>query len=266
MKIFSVSLFIITISINGFAQNIPGFIEKDLFSQGPEKLKKYGSNYNHSEGWEIYIENDSIRTCKIGYNSMGKHMNEMNEIPARIKNSPLSLYNKPMGDIVSLKVSNGWIIGRDAGEWGGDLKWYSKRGYRKKEIYGMVHQLNRFNNEIYAISGIYHMSLSSGRLLNIEYDETKKEWTTNILYNFNEYPFVYTKVGSYFYVITEKNFIRIDENNNVTYLYKDGFWSLMYPNSIIFFENCFYIGMRGGILKINISGDEIEKQWFVNNK
>ena len=64
-----------------------------------------------------------------------------------------------LGKIVALKVDDGWLIGRDAGEWGGDLYRYSNEGKQNYKISNQqILGFLKSKETIFAITGISHMS------------------------------------------------------------------------------------------------------------
>lgn len=70
-------------------------------------------------------------------------------------------YNKPVPIHDYIKVKNGWISGRNAGEWGGGLYFISTDGKSHYHISDdQIKQFFQYGNRIFAVEGLAHLGLS----------------------------------------------------------------------------------------------------------
>lgn len=68
----------------------------------------------------------------------------------------------------SLKTRNGWLVGTDAGEWGGALYHISKRGKQTLMINENVDAIVELGSKIYVITGLAHGSSDEGRVWEVD--------------------------------------------------------------------------------------------------
>jgi HEAT repeat protein len=69
---------------------------------------------------------------------------------------------------VALKVSDGWLVGSDRGEWGGELVHLPARGAHDLVYEANVADIFQLGDRLVAITGNAHMMFNSGKLLRIE--------------------------------------------------------------------------------------------------
>jgi hypothetical protein len=68
-----------------------------------------------------------------------------------------------------LEVDDGWLVARDAGEWGGDLLFVRRDGVISVVVHGNVRQVVRLDGVVYAIGGIAHMFTDAGTIWRLEH-------------------------------------------------------------------------------------------------
>lgn len=77
----------------------------------------------------------------------------------------------------TLQVSDGYLIGTNRGEWGGELWWFDNSGERKRQLFDKnITGIHRIGEEVVALSGLAHLSVSFGSLLIIEKDHQSAQW------------------------------------------------------------------------------------------
>lgn len=152
-----------------------------------------------------------------------------------------------------LKIKEGKIIGIDNGEWGGELYFQSKDGGKKIKIMsGNIVDIFKFKNKIYIAEGLAHLGSSSGAI----YEVTKNgdEFAHKKILNFeSNAPAVIANFRDKTYMVSNKSFYEIDlEKGTYIKLFGNQFWWALYPKSMaVFNEKNIFIGIRGGIVKIN---------------
>jgi hypothetical protein len=156
----------------------------------------------------------------------------------------------------SIKVSNGWLIGFDRGEWSGALYWYNNDGTRKYLIKNRnVQDIVTLNNKIFITQGLAHLGGDFGSISEIVYKNEK--WIVEKTNKLNGCPYKTIVADNKLISITTKDIVSIDSNMESQTLFEKGFWGGLYPNSIAGENGLFYFGMRGGILKLDTE-NEIE--------
>jgi len=155
-----------------------------------------------------------------------------------------------------LNLNNGILRGLDYGEWGGKLLFIPEdRSKAEIEIKnGNVKFVFRLNDKIYFIEGLAHLSISQGALYELEIKNETYKYKKIVA--FDDAPEAMTIFENQLFIATHNGFYVI-ENSNKKQLFTDMFWSGLYPNSIavLDFKNV-YLGMRGGIAKLNLDSKE----------
>jgi hypothetical protein len=149
------------------------------------------------------------------------------------------------------KVNDGWLIGCNAGEHGGGLFWFNETGTAHRRInHENIQCIFSFNNEIHILSGLSHLHTTNGNLSRIE--NIDNQWKAVKSIDLKSKPAVYSiSSDNELLIITEDRLLKIKKNYKVRSILKNSFWKKIYPNSIAFKNNEIFIGMRGGIMKIN---------------
>jgi len=75
---------------------------------------------------------------------------------------------------VALKVPDGWLVGTDRGEWGGELVHLPARGASQVVYEANIANIVQLDRRLVAVSGIAHMISNSGFLLRIEKDDMER--------------------------------------------------------------------------------------------
>jgi hypothetical protein len=219
---FYILLIVICINITSCAQsNIPNnFKETDIPKSNSEESRKL--NYSQNE-FKVKYENEKLNVEKYTYVRT-----------------------------CELKIESGILKGFNRGEWGGKLT-FQPNNKEEKEIEiktGNVKFIFNYNNKIYFIEGIAHLSISEGFLYELNYENSK--FTFKKILDFEDCPEAYTIFENKIYVASYQNFYKI-ENLKMETLFKDEFWGSLYPNSIaIRNEESVFIGIRGGIVELNL--------------
>ncbi|GAA0554996.1 hypothetical protein GCM10009415_41180 [Chitinophaga japonensis] len=212
-------------------------------------MEKYGWN---PTDWTIFLEDSEIFATPDRKMLNGKL--PFNIIPRK------SEKNKLYGRRSVIEVDDGYLVGFYRGEWGGNLFWFSKNGKRRYEI--SDHEIVQFiirENRVYAIEGLSHLNISKGSLIEIKKIDNK--WSA---VNYAALPAAPDGIDldreNNFIIITSSDLLLVDATGKINTIESDGFWRGLYPTSILLKNNCAYIGMRGGILKFDLSSHD--KQWL----
>ncbi len=76
---------------------------------------------------------------------------------------------------VGIRLSNGWVLGADRGEWGGELVFKQDALPASRLLEDNIQGVFRFPNlRIVAVAGLAHMSMNSGRIYEIRCSDAAK--------------------------------------------------------------------------------------------
>ena len=162
-------------------------------------------------------------------------------------------------DTFDLGIKGGTLIGIDNGSFGGKLifKPILKKG--KIIVEDNIRLLFKFNKKYYFVMG-YQFAEGSGRGTLCELIRNKNEFSYKKIIEFENIPQALKVFKDKIYIATKNEFYIID-NFEIKSFFKNIQWSNFSPNSIVIVnkydgENI-YVGMTGGIAKINIIDKEI---------
>lgn len=163
-------------------------------------------------------------------------------------NDPNATY-KFWGNQVNLKTKNGWLVGFNKGEWGGNLFWFSTDGKIMKHITeGNINDIFHINNRYYVTEGLSHFG-SRGSIFEVFRNNMKWEIGPKVELDSEPYATIVNTTNE-FIIATTKNLIKVDTTFKIDTLISEAFWDgRLFPNSILIHEEKLYIGMRAGIFK-----------------
>lgn len=216
---------------------------------------------NHaSDSYEVFFNSqDEVEYRDYDYNRI-----KGAELPFKIKPKSKDSYEFD-GRQVTLKIEDGWLIGFDKGEWGGNLFWFNEKGTKYEKITtGNIKNLFNIKGSIYATEGLSHLSISHGQIFHVR--KTGGKWTVEKKVDLQNAPYAATLTKeNEFLIVTAKGLIKVGKSFEIETLIDEGFWwRLLYPNSILIAGKTIYIGMRAGILKIQL--DNIDKQIWLTRE
>jgi hypothetical protein len=161
-----------------------------------------------------------------------------------------------------LKVDDGYLVGFNGGEWGGDLYWFSADGSAHYKISGNnIIQFIKNGDSIYVIEGLAHLSLSEGSIMQIKKINNKWLATTYAVLPTAPEVVVLDSNGN-FIIVTDKSLLQIDNKASIKILVEKGIWYYADPTSMVVADNAVFIGMQGGVFKYNLitGGQEFLKR------
>lgn len=244
------------------------------FSNKPGKLVIA----NHSkDNWSFKIKFDSVyilnnKDFKIKGDSVAFPINNIDDLQGK-------KYVK--------KVDKGFLIGSNAGEFGGNLKFISHdnninynienaSNFEKDKVkfstnekgkwYGYtnknIQQIFDFNNKVYATKELTHLSLNYGSIIEIFYENEK--WKYKLVENLIESSKIAFEHNGLIYIITSQYILNFDKNSEIKQVLKSVFnWGNLYPSSAFIKDKDIYIAMRKGILVIRDFENNPDYEWYV---
>jgi hypothetical protein len=163
-----------------------------------------------------------------------------------------------------LKIpGGGWLLGFDAGEFGGGL-WSADPS-------GNTHELSRENvrgladtaQGVLVFVGLAHITLDSGSVLIVPY-AAKSNAEVKTLVKLDGAPEALTRISSdTVLAVTTHGITEISSSGSTkTLLHRD--FSLLYPNSVVSTpDGTVYVGMRLFVLRFNPHAKDNAEQWLL---
>ena len=204
---------------------------------------------------KIIIPTNFVETKppKVGSSEWYLLNNSRNEFGVKIKNGQLKIRKVNEKDSGELKIATGTLLGVDSGEWGGTLTFIPDDTKKEKiEIKkGNIKFIFSFKGKTYFIEGIAHLSLSEGALYELDITSDKFEYKE--ILKFEDAPEAYSIYEDKIFIATHRRFYVVD-NFKKELIFKDTFWSSLYPNSIaIIDEKNVFLGIRSGIVQLDMT-------------
>ncbi len=149
------------------------------------------------------------------------------------------------------KVANGYLVGFNKGEFGGALYWFSEKGDTSYQISrSNVDYIFEYKKKVCMVNGVFHMDTDLGRINEMRFEDGTwkvEEWV--------ELPSKSQVIMPYknrMLIVTTKTILFFDGTNNFDFIKKDGFWDVLYPQSAVILNHDLFVGMRGGVYRINL--------------
>ena len=158
------------------------------------------------------------------------------------------------------KVDNGYLVGFNKGEFGGSLYWFSENGDSSYQISReIVIYIFEYKKNIYMASGLFHMNQDRGRINEMIFADNK--WKVDQGVELPSKPDIIMPYKDRMLIITTRTILFFDGTNNFDFVKKDGFWDVLYPQSAVISNDDLFVGMRGGVYKINLSSKK--EEWLM---
>ncbi len=201
---------------------------------------------NIRKSWQLYDENESIKVKELK-----QWMSQGDSLPYS-KDFLSKKFDLTNGKRTIKKVDNGYLITYNHGEFRSALYYLSFDGQQSYNITPADIRINdffEFNSKLYAIEGISHLGMEHGSL--IEFYMDKNVWNYKLILNFDEEPEKVFQRGEETFIITTNYILKLEPDFTLTNVIKSPFqWGIFRPNSAFIIKKNLYIGMNGGILKI----------------
>jgi hypothetical protein len=163
-----------------------------------------------------------------------------------------------------LPVSDGLIVGFDAGEFGGRAFWFSKVGREHHVLSPFrepaslddvhaenVHALVRFGADVLAFEGLAHLGMDEGRVLRI-HQEADGRWRARTFATLPGAPeAIVAEPPGRWLVAIPKGIIRLYENGRVEEIWSERYIGILYPTSgVRLADGTTFFGMRHFVLRL----------------
>ncbi len=220
-------------------------------------------NYAVDKEWRVETENGNLKISKYSYNDdeqIGKLPSNLRQIILKDRN-----IGRGLGGYLHIApFEKGWLIGSDAGEWGGKLFWFGEDGKQKIELLkDNIRGIVEIADEVFILSGMNHLDIDEGKIFKLGKDE-KGNLKTQIVIDLKIQPKTFTAENNQSVLIALNNkIIRLKSSGEIENVKETNFGSL-YPNSMTLTSSkVIYVGMRLFIARFVPNEDGYTEEWLV---
>jgi hypothetical protein len=182
------------------------------------------------------------------------------DLPPQVK-----LAKDMIGTRSLLRTSGGWLIGFDAGEFGGGLWWFSRDGHDSKKLLSEnVHAIYETSDGIFVLAGLAHLSMDNGEI--DRFVDTPESVSVKYIVSLGGSPEASTVAPNGQIVVATTHSVLLVDGGKVRDLYKSG-ERLVYPTStVVDGEGNIFVAMRFFVLRLSPRNGTYESQWLIPNK
>ena len=229
---------------------------------------------NAPSEWEVFMRNGSVAARPCDEHNPKKITLPFRLAPWYIAREPHRAAKNAPGSAQfpekhAAKVSNGWLLWVNHGEWGGRVEWFSPDGTRHYKVSNdQIAAYAKTPHGLFAVQGLAHLGMSQGTLLKLTQNAANK-WEAKTIVDLKDAPFALLPENGAFVIVTSRQLVRVvvpaPGVPTLTPLVQNAFWWGMYPNSLVLAPNGdYYIGMRGGIVRVFPEGKTggYQMQWL----
>jgi hypothetical protein len=205
--------------------------------------------------WVASTDGGKIKIAKFNAEA-GKQL----PIPPQLK-----LSKKMIGRRSVQETSGGWLVGFDAGEFGGGLWWFSRDGSKTIELLSdNVHAIYEIKKTILILTGLSHMNLNFGHIYKLNDNADKPTVTSVVTLGGSPEASTVDTDGDNIVIATPERVLRVDMDGKVAESYKSG-EHLTYPTSIAVETDGFiYVAMRFFVLRLSPQqGSNYKAEWLM---
>jgi hypothetical protein len=199
----------------------------------------YAAN-NSTLNWRVFVENGQV--CARLTNAKPQEQHDHPKFTPAVAGQFLGLPS------AFARVSDGWLVGFNQGEFGGALHWFSADGKRKYKISDdqVIDFFNRPDG-LYAIQGLDHLGMSKGSIIQIAKSVMGARWQVSTTLNLPFAPYaISVRRDHTLFVTLSDSLVSIGPENKINTLLPDAPWIGLYPNSSVLSQDQqkLYIGLR----------------------
>jgi hypothetical protein len=200
------------------------------------------ANYSRHE-WKVSSTNIGLRVVDAG-----TEKREVTPLPQGFVRT-----SQMRGVAITAKTSDGWLIGFDAGEFGGGLWWFSKNGSTTRPISEEnIHALVPRGDLVLVLTGLDHMGSNVGAIYAYRPDNHPSSTSLSLLADLGSSPGAASLTeGGDLFIATQGKVLMLRRNNKLETLYASTALGALYPNSIVEDKDgMLFVGMRFYVLEL----------------
>jgi hypothetical protein len=164
----------------------------------------------------------------------------------------------------TLKVSDGWLVGFNRGEWGGALYWFNSDGTEKYKVSkNQVVDFAKTDGRILAIVEGGYMSYTSlrvGLILSLYQSSNQSPWQVTTVCRLPQAPCAAIQhPDGNLLVALEDSFVSTTPDGKVKTIIKEARWENLAPNSMVLSDDAktVYVGMHRFVAKITLKNGKV---------
>ena len=168
----------------------------------------------------------------------------------------------------TIKVSDGWLIAYNRGEWGASLWWFSGDGKEHYKISDhQVNQFLRYKGRIFAVEGLSHLGSSGGSVIEVAIDDKKWKASTFVQLPVSGVAIAELPDGR-LCVLTSDMLFALSLDKKLELLLPVPDWARLRPSSLAVDATAgvVYIGMRQFVAQYRLSETDHQFQYSVPGK
>jgi hypothetical protein len=189
--------------------------------------------------------------------------NSVHKRPGAVLPSGFVRTKEMPGRAIVQKVVNGWLVGFNAGEFGGGLWWTDRSGRRTRKLTGEnVRAFVLRGDAVLVFTGLAHLSIDSGKI----YSFTEKDPGALVpIADVGTEPSAAVMGGAgAVFIATPIGVLQFTTDNRVEQLYGNRAMGFLYPNSIVEdTAGSIVVGMRFYALRLERSGAGYKPVWYI---
>ena len=230
----------------------------------PSSLERQCANHSVKKEWKVETDGGNLEILKYAYNAS----EQIKKLPPNLQKVVSENRNvgKGLGGYLHVEpFENGWLVGSDAGEWGGKLFWFDADGNRQIELLrDNIRGIAEIGGEAFILSGMAHMFTDEGKIYKLTKDQ-KGNLKTQLVFNLETQPQTFVKENNQSILIALKDkIVRLKSPGTIEQLKETNFSSL-YPNSMtITSSKVIYVGMRLFIVRFVPNENDYAEEWLVS--
>jgi hypothetical protein len=229
---------------------------RDWTDRSPEAVDWKGGCCSVVAEWHVSLENGHLNVSPTSPDSDGK-------LPFEVKPLPKPGETDLAGRRHVLPVDGGFLVGFDAGEFGGGPWWFAPDGVRHRKltlrtsdslkdwVAENVHAFVRLGSDVIAFEGLTHLGSNSGRAVRLRRG-ADGEWHASLFAELKACPHaVVEESTSSWLLATTSGVWRFDGKGRQQPVWQPPGGHLYYPNSIVRDgSGVVYMGMRNMVVKM----------------
>lgn len=172
------------------------------------------------------------------------------------------------GQQISTKVDDGWLVGFNAGEFGGTLWWFSPDGHSHYEVsQDQVAAFLHAPTGLVALQGLAHLGLAYGSVRRLT-RTAQGRWKSTLLTPLGDAPEAAAlDADGWIVVAGASKLMRVSPLGQVQVLVHNAVWGMLYPDSMVRVgKGEFYVGMRAYLVHVTMTPAGAKTEWLLPNR
>ncbi|PZO05250.1 MAG: hypothetical protein DCF27_14020 [Lysobacteraceae bacterium] len=209
----------------------------------------YAASYSDLE-WQVKLAGDHVAATAFDASRHEKQIAAVLPFVPKV--------DRYTGAQAARKVSDGWLVAFNRGEWGGALYWFDTNGTSNYRI--SAHQVVDFfmvGERVHAVEGMAHMTISRGSVIAV--DRVDGRWQATTAHPLPAAPYaVASAADGTAYIVLSDALVALRSGRLET-LVEDTVWGWFYPNCVVLGpDGSLYVGMRQFVARISLADGSLE--------